>query len=421
MPCSKRAWSVPSASVSKTDMAFTPEKIKNDFPCLKDGRLAYLDSAATTQTPEPVLKAMDDYYRSTRANVHRGMYRLAEEATEKFEQGRAAIAAFINASTEEIVFTKGATESLNLLAYSLSETLKPGDEVVLTVMEHHANLVPWQQLAKRRGFSIAWIEVTDDGRLDMDSVRRAIGPKTKIVSMTQASNVLGTVNPVKEIAVLAHAAGALMIVDAAQSAPHLAIDVKDLDCDFLVFSGHKMLGPTGVGILYGKKARLDALAPFQFGGDMILEVTRQDSTWNEAPAKFEAGSPNAAGVIGLAAAVEYLRAIGMDAVLAHEKELTAYALSRLSGVGGLRVFGPKGTENRLGAISFTLEGVHPHDVATVLDREGVAVRGGHHCAMPLHAALGVPATNRASFYLYNTTDDVDALVRALEKAKELFK
>jgi cysteine desulfurase/selenocysteine lyase len=405
------------------------QDIRNDFPMLASGDLKYLDSAASSLTPGPVVAAMDEYYREYRSNVHRGMYRVAERATEAFEAVRARTAAFLGADAEEIVFTKGATEALNLLAYGLVADLKEGDEIVLTVMEHHANLVPWQQLAARRGAVLKWIEMTPDFRLDMASARRVIGPRTRIVAATQASNVLGTVNPVRELAALAHAAGAVMVVDAAQSAPHLKIDVRDLDCDFLAFSSHKMLGPTGVGVLYGKKELLEKLPPFQFGGDMILEVTRAGSRWNEGAAKFEAGTPDIAGVIGFGAALDYLESIGMDAILKHERELTAYALSQLralseaegSDVRGLTIFGPAGTENRLGAVSFSLEGVHPHDIATILDREGVAVRGGHHCAMPLHEKLGVPATNRASFYLYNTEADVDALVKALQKAKELFK
>jgi cysteine desulfurase/selenocysteine lyase len=417
----RKAWPAPSAVALKTDMAFDFKNPKNDFPCLKGDALSYLDNAATTQTPEPVLKAMDDYYRSSRANVHRGMYRLAEAATEKFEGAREAVAGFINASSDEIVFTKGATESLNLLASTLCQGLKAGDEIVLTLMEHHANLVPWQQFAKWRGAVIRWIGVKDDFTLDMDEARKLIGPKTKVVAFTHASNVLGTVNPAKELVALARAAGAVSVIDAAQSAPHLPIDVRDLDCDFLAFSGHKMLGPTGVGVLYGKKARLEALPPYQYGGDMILEVTTEASTWNEPPHKFEAGSPNAAGVIGLGAACAYLREIGMDAVLKHERAITAYALEKLAKIEGLTVYGPAGVENRLGAISFTLEGIHPHDIATILDREGVAVRGGHHCAMPLHARLGVPATNRASLYVYNTEADVDVLVRALEKCRAVFK
>ena len=401
-------------------MSLDPKHLKRDFPCLTGG-LAYLDNAATTQTPSPVIEAMDAYYKEYRANVHRGMYGIAERATEAYEGARAKVAKFINAQEDEIVFVKGATEALNLLASGLAQALGPGDEVVTTLMEHHADFVPWQQMAKLRGFAIKVIGITPDHRLDMEEAKRLIGSKTKIVAATHASNVLGTVNPLKELAALAHAHGAIMVVDAAQSAPHMPIDVKDLDCDFLAFSAHKMCGPTGIGALYGKKTRLEALPPYQFGGDMILEVTLEGSTWNDVPWKFEAGSPNAAGVIGFGAACDYLSKLGMDSVLAHEKELTSYALEALKKVPGLTVYGPARAEDRLGALSFTLEGVHPHDIATILDREGVAVRGGHHCAMPLHAKLGVPATNRASLYIYNTTEDVDRLAAALMKAKETFK
>ncbi len=386
-----------------------------DFP-LKENQ-SYLDSAASSLTPEPVLAAMDAYYRECRANVHRGMYAAAEEATKRFEEARGSVATFINASPDEVVFTKGATEALNIVANGLCQGLKEGDEIVLSVMEHHANLVPWQQFAKWKGAVIKWIGLTPEMTLDMEEAKRLIGPKTKIVSVTQASNVLGAVNDVKALAVLAHEFDAVMVVDAAQSAPHMKIDVKDLGCDFLAFSSHKMLGPTGVGALYGKKSRLEALPPMQFGGDMVLEVTKDGATWNEVPARFEAGTPNIAGAIGFGAAAEYLMALGMDSVASRERVLTAYAMAKLSAIEGLKIYGPK---ERLGVISFSLEGAHPHDVATILAREGVAVRGGHHCTMPLHALLGTPATNRASFSVYTTTADIDRLAAAIGKVKEIF-
>lgn len=381
----------------------------------------YLDNAASTKTPEAVITAMDSYYREYRANVHRGMYASAERATEAYEGARAKIAAFINSAPEETIFTKGTTEALNLLAYTLTKDLKAGDEIVVSIMEHHANLVPWQQAAKRLGLVLKFIPITQDYRLDMVAAKQMIGPKTKIVSVTQASNVLGTVNPVLELSELAHAAGAVIIVDAAQSAPHMPIDVKEIDCDFLVFSAHKMWGPTGVGVLWGRRALLEKMEPWQFGGDMILEVTKDHSTWNELPYKFEAGTPNISGVIGFGAAIDELSKYGMAKLVEEEKSLTAYALERLSKIEGLRIVGPVTAEDRVGAIAFTLEGIHPHDITTILDREGIAVRGGHHCAMPLLSSIGLEATTRASFYVGNTRADVDALVTGIEKVKDMFK
>ncbi len=381
----------------------------------------YLDSAASSLTPMLVIGTMVEYYHDYRANVHRGMYKTAGKATERYEAVRAAVAFFLNATTpEEIVFTSGTTASLNLLATSLGRTFGPGDEVVLTEMEHHANLVPWQEAAKRHGFVLKFIPLTKEYRLDMEAARALITPKTKAVSIAHASNVLGTVNPAKELAALAHAAGAVFILDAAQSAPHMKVDVRDLDCDFLAFSAHKAYGPTGVGVLYGKKALLEKMEPAQYGGDMIREVKYEASTWNDAPMKFEAGTPNIAGVIGLGAAIEYLQAIGMETIKAHDRELTTYALEKLSAIPGVKIVGPTAGE-RIGAVSFEVEGAHPHDLATLFDREGVAVRGGHHCAMPLMNKLGIIGTCRASFGIYNGEEDVDALVAAIEKAKVTLK
>jgi len=395
--------------------------ILKDFPSLHAmGMRAYLDAAASSLTPKPVLDAMDDYYANYRSNVHRGMYAVSAKATERYEAVRGVVAKFLNASAEEIVFTSGTTDALNLLASSLGRAYGPGDEVVLTEMEHHANLVPWQEAAKRHGFALKFIPLTSAFTLDMDAARALITPKTKAVSVVHASNALGTVNPVKELAALAHAVGAVVVLDAAQSAAHRKLDVKDLDCDFLAFSAHKAYGPTGTGVLYGRKALLATLEPARYGGDMIREVSLASSTWNDAPWKFEAGTPNIAGVIGLGAALEYLMGIGMDAVEAHDAALTTYALEKLSAVPGVRIVGPAEGE-RIGAISFTVDGAHPHDLATLLDREGVAVRGGHHCAMPLMSKLGIAGTTRASFGVYNDETDVDALIDALEKAKAVLK
>jgi cysteine desulfurase/selenocysteine lyase len=404
-----------------------PADILKDFPSLHAmGMRAYLDAAASSLTPKPVLAAMDDYYANFRANVHRGMYATSAKATERYEAVRSVAAKFLGASADEIVFTGGTTDALNLLASSLGRAYGPGDEVVLTEMEHHANLVPWQEAAKRHGFALKFIPVKPDFTLDLDAARAIITTKTKAVSVVHASNALGTVNPAKELATLAHAVSAVIILDAAQSAAHLKLDVKELDCDFLAFSAHKTYGPTGVGVLWGKKALLEKMEPARYGGDMIREVKLGSSTWNESPWKFEAGTPNIAGVIGLGAALEYLMAIGMEAVAAHDASLTAYALEKLAAMSGVRIVGPvpvpEGTgTGRIGAISFEVEGAHPHDLATLLDREGVAVRGGHHCAMPLMTKLGITGTTRASFGIYNEKEDVDALVDALAKAKLTLK
>jgi cysteine desulfurase/selenocysteine lyase len=399
--------------------------LRKDFPMLSqaDGkRFAYLDSASSSMTPEPVLAAMDEYYRTYRANVHRGMYKISEKATERFEEVRRKMADFIRADEGEIVFTRGTTEGLNMVAHSLAKGLGNGDEVVMTVMEHHANLVPWQQYAKEYGFALKFIPITADYQLDMDAAAKMITSATKVVAVTYASNVLGTIVPVSALAKMAHAVGATVIVDAAQAAGHQQIDVRKLDCDFLAFSGHKMFGPTGSGVLYGKKAMLETLTPMLYGGDMIKEVRFEDSTWNETPWKFEAGTPNIAGVIGLGAAADYVKSIGIDVIAAHETALAKDAISKLKQVPGVRIIGPDVNEDRTGVVSFEVEGIHPHDVATILDAEGICVRGGHHCAMPLLQTLKlVNGTARASFSAYSTAEDVDALVAGIVKARKIFR
>lgn len=397
-------------------------KIQEDFPILQQKaygkRLVYLDSAATAQKPQAVLQAMDEFYRTSYANVHRGIYRLGEEATLQYEAVREKGAAFINAKREEIIFTKSATEACNLLAYSLGEKLQEGDEILLTEMEHHSNLVPWQQLAKKKKLVVKFIPITAEGALDMKAAKKLITPKTKIASIVHVSNVLGTINPAKELMALAHKHGALGIIDAAQSVPHLPVDVEELNCDFLFFSGHKLLGPSGIGVLYGKKERLESLEPFLFGGDMIKEVSFAGASWNEVPWKFEAGTPNITGVIGLGAAIDYLSALGMEAVAQQGKELVTYTRQELAKIPGITLYGPaEGTA----VVSFSIAGVPPHDVAALLDREGLAVRAGNHCAMPLLSKLGVPGTVRASFSVYNTQEDVDALVAGIKKVQEVFR
>ena len=397
------------------------EKIRKDFPIFESGQLTYLDNSATSQKPKQVLDAMNRFYTEYNSNVHRGVYRISEQATQAYEEAHKKVAEFIGAEFEEIIFTKGTTESLNLLAYSLGRTLRQGDEIVLSQMEHHSNLVPWQQLAKQKGLVLKFIRITSDFRLDIDHAREIITPKTKIVSVTHMSNVLGTINPVKELAALAHRNGALFIVDGAQSVPHLPVNVKEMDCDFLAFSGHKMLGPTGIGVLYGRKKLLQKMEPFLYGGDMISEVRFEYSTWNELPWKFEAGTPNIAEGVGLGECVDYLRSIGMECIRECEEELTAYALNTLSKIKGVKIYGPKDTVERGSAISFNVEGIHPHDVATILDRYGIAVRGGHHCAMPLMQLLGITGSVRASFSFYNTTEEIDRLAVAIRKAQEVFR
>ncbi|KHF41144.1 cysteine desulfurase [Halalkalibacter okhensis] len=399
------------------------KEIKKQFPILDQNvngnPLVYLDSAATSQKPLKVIEALDDYYRRYNSNVHRGVHTLGTLATDGYEGAREKVRNFIGAnSIEEIVFTRGTTTALNLVASSYARAnLKEGDEIVISMMEHHSNIIPWQQVAKATGATLKYFPLQPDGTLDLAEVEKTITENTKIVSVMHVSNVLGTINPIKEIAEIAHRNGAIMVVDGAQSTPHMKVDVKDLDCDFFAFSGHKMGGPTGIGALYGKKHLLEKMEPIEFGGEMIDFVGLQDSTWKELPWKFEGGTPIIAGAIGLGAAIDFLEEVGLDHVLKHEHELADYAMERLSEIDGLKIFGPK---KRAGVVTFNLDDVHPHDVATVLDAEGIAVRAGHHCAQPLMKWLEVTATARASFYLYNTKEDVDALVTGLVKTKEYF-
>ncbi len=398
-------------------------RLRQDFPLLAaDPSLHYLDSAASSQTPVQVLEAMDNYYRHFRANVHRGMYRASETASVRFEEVRRKAADLIGAHEEEIVFTRGTTESLNVLAIALTRKLGPGDEVCLSALEHHANLVPWQMAAKVRGFALKVLPLDTEGRLDLEAARTLIGPRTKVVSVAHVSNVLGTIVPVQEVAALAHAQGALCVVDAAQSVGHLPIDVRRLEIDFLAFSGHKALGPTGTGVLWGRKSLLDGLEPVFYGGDMIQEVFWDRATWNETPWKFEAGTPDVGGIIGLGAACDYLRLVGVEVIRRHELELLAYALDKLRAVPGVKLLGPARAEERSGAISFSVAGVHPHDLATVLDTENVAIRAGHHCAMPLLRDLGlIEGTARASLHLYSVPEDIDALITGIAKAQKIFR
>jgi len=401
-------------------------QIREDFPILnREVRpgvpLVYLDSTASSQKPTAVLDAMDRYYRTSNANIHRGIHTLAEEATAQYESARERVAKFIGAASEcEIIFTRNATESINLVAQSWGRNfLRAGDLIILTEMEHHANLVPWQILSQQMGVRLEFIPVTPDGLLDLEAFRELLGLQPKLVSFTQMSNVLGTINPAKEIIIQAKAAGALTLVDAAQSVPHSCVNVTELDADFLVFSAHKMCGPTGIGVLYGKKHLLESMPPYQGGGDMIKRVRLREFTPNELPHKFEAGTPAIAEAIGLGAAVEYLDHIGMDAISIYEHTLLEYALYNLEKIPGVRVIGPA-ADQKGGITSFTLDGVHPHDVSQILDRYGVAVRAGHHCAMPLHDKFKLTATTRASYYLYNTMDDIDRLVEAIYAVKDIF-
>ena len=407
---------------------FDIETVRADFPLLARQHhpgtpLVYLDNAATTQKPRQVIDELDRYYREYNANVHRGIHRLSEEATAAYEEARLKVRRFIGAaSRREVIFTRGTTESLNLVAQAWGRAnLGPGDVVLSSVMEHHSNIVPWQILAGEKGFTLRFLSVTPEGKLDLDEYQQILASEpVKLVTVTAVSNVLGTVNPVAEMARLAHNHGALILVDAAQAVPHAALNVQSLDADFLAFSGHKMAGPTGIGVLYGKRALLEAMPPWMGGGDMISRVTLTGTTWNELPYKFEAGTPSIAEAIGLGFAVDYLAGLGMETIHAHEQMLTAYALERLAEVPGLNLFGPEADER--GAVAaFTLQGIHAHDVAQVLDMQGVAVRAGHHCAQPLHDHLGVAASARASFYLYNTTDEIDALIDGLYAARRTFR
>lgn len=401
--------------------------IRRDFPILdqivNDEPLVYLDNAATTQKPQAVLTALNDYYHHDNANVHRGVHTLAERATAAYEAAREKVRSFVNAKeTAEILFTRGTTTSLNWVAQSFGEAfIEAGDEIVISYMEHHANIIPWQQLAQRKNAKLVYVDITPDGHLDMNDAKEKIGAKTKIVSIAQVSNVLGGVNPIAELTALAHAANAVMVVDGAQAVPHMPVDVQALDCDFYAFSGHKMCGPTGIGVLYGKRQWLEQMEPVEFGGEMIDFVNLYDSTWKELPWKFEAGTPNIAGAIGLGAAIDYLSALGMDNIHQYERDLVNYVLPKLTAIEGLTVYGPQNPAEHTGVVAFNLDGIHPHDVATALDMEGVAVRAGHHCAQPLLQHLQVPATARASFYFYNTKEDADRLVAAILATKEFFQ
>ncbi|MCL6452240.1 MAG: cysteine desulfurase [Alicyclobacillus sp.] len=401
--------------------------IREDFPILNqtvNGHpLVYLDSAATSQKPKPVIDVLKRYYETDNSNVHRGVHTLGSRATEAYELAREKVAQFIHApDAAQVVFTRGTTESINMVAYGYARPrLQPGDEIVLTAAEHHSNLIPWQQVAKATGATLRYIPLQPDGTITLEDAAATINAKTKLVAIAHISNVLGTIHPVAELAKLAHAVGAVIVVDGAQSVPHMPTDVQALDCDFLAFSGHKMCGPTGVGVLYGKRRWLDEMEPTYFGGEMIDVVELYDATWKDTPWKFEGGTPIIAGAIGLGAAVDYLTAIGMDAIRAHDQELTDYALERLRSVPDLTIYGPVEAQQRGGLVTFNLGDIHPHDVSTVLDAEGVAIRAGHHCAQPLMRFLNVPATARASFYLYNTRSDIDALVHALHSAKEFFQ
>lgn len=400
--------------------------IKSFFPILNQevngNPLVYLDSAATSQKPIQVIEAMKNYYELDNSNVHRGVHTLGNRATDKYEGAREKVRKFINAkSTEEIIFTRGTTTALNTVAASYGRAnVFEGDEIVITQMEHHSNIIPWQQLAKEKKATLKYIEIEADGTLDLEKVRATITPKTKIVSVSMVSNVLGTINPVKEIAKIAHENGAVMVVDGAQGVPHSVVDVQDLDCDFLGFSGHKMCGPTGIGVLYGKKEHLEKMEPIEFGGEMIDFVGLYDSTWKELPWKFEGGTPIIAGAVGLGAAIDFLNEVGLDNIAAHEHKLAGYAMDQLETIDGLKIFGPRDPMKRCGLVTFNLDDVHPHDVATVLDMGGIAVRAGHHCAQPLMKCLQQVATARASFYMYNTEEDIDRLVQGLRSAKEYF-
>ncbi|MEZ7571084.1 cysteine desulfurase [Streptococcus anginosus] len=406
--------------MSKLDV----EILRRDFPILdqivNDEPLVYLDNAATTQKPTQILEAIAAYYEKDNANVHRGVHTLAERATAAYEAARERVRSFIHAaSTKEVLFTRGTTTSLNWVARYAENVLQPGDEVLISVMEHHSNIIPWQEACKKTGARLIYAYLKD-GMLDLADFRSKLTEKTRFVALAHVSNVLGVVNPIKEIAELVHQANALLVVDGAQSVPHMKIDVQDLDVDFFAFSGHKMLGPTGIGVLYGKEELLERMSPVEFGGEMIDFVYEQEATWKELPWKFEAGTPNIAGAIGLAVAIDYLDKIGMETVHQYEQELIAYVFPKLQAVEGLTIYGSEDLTQRSGVISFNLAGLHPHDVATALDYEGVAVRAGHHCAQPLLSYLGVAATVRASFYLYNTKADCDKLVEALQKTKEFF-
>lgn len=400
--------------------------IRSYFPILNqevNGHpLVYLDSAATSQKPVQVIETLEKYYREYNSNVHRGVHTLGTRATDAYEGAREKVRKFISASSiEEIIFTRGTTTALNTVAQSYAmENVKEGDEIIITPMEHHSNIIPWQQVAKKTGATLKYLPLQADGTVAIADVEETVTPATKLVSIAYVSNVLGVINPIKEIAAIAHKNGAVLVVDGAQGAPHVKIDVQDLDCDFLGFSAHKMCGPTGIGVLYGKKHLLEKMEPIEFGGEMIDFVGLYESTWKELPWKFEAGTPIIAGAIGLGAAIDFLEEIGLENITEHEHKLAAYAMEKMTSINGLTIYGPQNANNRAGVITFNIEDVHPHDVATVLDAEGIAVRAGHHCAQPLMKWLNVSSTARASFYLYNSEEDIDKLVEGIGKTKEYF-
>ncbi|MBI5391997.1 cysteine desulfurase [Candidatus Woesearchaeota archaeon] len=398
--------------------------VRKDFPILKrkvhEKKLIYLDSAATSQKPIQVINTITDFYKNYNTNIHRALHTLSDEATTLYETARKKIASFINANPEEIIFTKNATEGLNLLAFTFGkDRVKENDIILVTEMEHHSNLVPWQQLAKQQKAKLSFIPVTAEGKLDLETAENLLKQKPKLFAFTHVSNVLGTINPAKQLIELAKKYNVPTILDASQSVPHMPVDVRDLDCDFLVFSGHKMLGPTGIGVLYGKKQHLQNMNPFLTGGDMIKEVSYTETSWNDLPWKFEAGTPPIAEVIGLGAAVDYLQKIGMKSIQDHEQELTAYALEQLQKIKQVKIYGSQ--QEQIGVIAFNLADIHAHDLATVVDEEGIAIRSGHHCAQPLVEKLGVPATARMSFYIYTTKKDIDKAIKAIKKAKKVFK
>ncbi|EAC3453815.1 cysteine desulfurase [Listeria monocytogenes] len=402
------------------------QKIRADFPILaqeiNEKPLAYLDNAATSQKPKQVIEALTHYYEFDNANVHRGVHTLAARATDAYESARGKVAKFIHArEVAEIIFTRGTTSAINLVVDSYAEAnIEAGDEIVISYLEHHSNLIPWQQLAKRKGAVLKYIELEEDGTISVEQAQKTIGEKTKIVALAHVSNVLGTITPIKEIAAIAHQFGAVILVDGAQAVPHMEVDVVDLDADFYAFSGHKMMAPTGIGALYGKRELLDAMEPTEFGGEMIDFVELYDSTWKELPWKFEAGTPIIGGAIALGAAIDYLAKVGLANIHAHEQALASYAIEEMSKIEGITIYGPKDASKRCGLVTFNLEGAHPHDIATILDEDGIAIRAGHHCAQPLMKWLDVSSTARASFYIYNTKEEIDALIDGLKLTKEYF-
>ncbi|XHI72423.1 cysteine desulfurase [Listeria monocytogenes] len=402
------------------------QKIRADFPILdqeiNEKPLAYLDNAATSQKPKQVIEALTHYYEFDNANVHRGVHTLAARATDAYESARGKVAKFIHArEVAEIIFTRGTTSAINLVVDSYAEAnIEAGDEIVISYLEHHSNLIPWQQLAKRKGAVLKYIELEEDGTISVEQAKKTIGEKTKIVALAHVSNVLGTITPIKEIAAIAHQFGAVILVDGAQAVPHMEVNVVDLDADFYAFSGHKMMAPTGIGALYGKRELLDAMEPTEFGGEMIDFVELYDSTWKELPWKFEAGTPIIGGAIALGAAIDYLAEVGLANIHAHEQALASYAIEEMSKIEGITIYGPKDASKRCGLVTFNLEGAHPHDIATILDEDGVAIRAGHHCAQPLMKWLDVSSTARASFYIYNTKEEIDALIDGLKLTKEYF-